>query len=271
MDYSEHPAPPPLDSVVRCFWFLRGDLGVDAPETVVPDGRLEIVLHLAEPFSRMEPGTLARRQPRAILSGQLTAPIDLRPNGYADIVGVRFRTAGAAAVVPAPLDELTDRVDSLAGLVPGLEPALFDAVAPLESPAERTDALVRVLSRFVLRDGDELAAAAIRALGAAHAPRVADVADRLGVSARTIERRVAGVSGLAPSLLRRVLRFRRVFPLLESAPRRRWARVAARAGYFDQAHLIRDFRQFAGAPPTAFFRREHELARAILGGDDLPA
>jgi transcriptional regulator GlxA family with amidase domain len=68
-------------------------------------------------------------------------------------------------------------------------------------------------------------------------------------------------------VMRRVLRFRRAFRMLDQAPPGTWAQVAAHAGYFDQAHLIRDFRQFAGAAPSEFFGTEPELARAILAGD----
>jgi transcriptional regulator GlxA family with amidase domain len=100
------------------------------------------------------------------------------------------------------------------------------------------------------------------------APTVASVAMEYSVSARTLERKVLESTGLAPGVLRRVLRFRRAFRALDRARAGTWAEVAARTGYFDQAHLIRDFRQFAGAPPTQFFGNDPDLARAILGQDD---
>ncbi|MGQ0639720.1 MAG: DUF6597 domain-containing transcriptional factor [Gemmatimonadaceae bacterium] len=54
MEYLELAAPPPLGALVRCFWFLRGDDLRADPQVIVPDGRLEIVLHLGDPFQRVE-------------------------------------------------------------------------------------------------------------------------------------------------------------------------------------------------------------------------
>lgn len=74
-------------------------------------------------------------------------------------------------------------------------------------------------------------------------------------------------TGLAPKLLMRVLRFRRAFRLLDRSAAGGWGRVAVSAGYFDQAHLIREFREFAGAAPSVFWESDPELSRALLGGE----
>ena len=61
MNSTEIPAPPPLDEIVRCFWFRRGALTQQAPQVIVPDGRREIVLQLAEPFALVATSGVARR------------------------------------------------------------------------------------------------------------------------------------------------------------------------------------------------------------------
>ncbi|MHB1328050.1 MAG: DUF6597 domain-containing transcriptional factor [Gemmatimonadales bacterium] len=108
MDYSERAAPPPLDSLIRCFWFMRGQAGNGPPEPVVADGRLEIVLHLADPFRRYAADGTTELQARVLLAGQMTAPLQLRPSGIVDVVGIRFRTTAAASFLRTPLMELTD-------------------------------------------------------------------------------------------------------------------------------------------------------------------
>lgn len=267
MNYVELPATPPLDSLVRCFWFLRGgDLGGES-QVIVPDGRLEIILHLGDPFARVDPDGRTVRQAATLVSGQLTTPLSLSATGETDIVGIRFRTAAAGAVLRLSLCELTDRIESLTCASSILADALFAAGARTREPAARAAALSRALLRFVAATPDPLSAALVRSLDAPHAPRVSRVADAYGISARTVERRVLASTGLPASTLRRVLRFRRAFRMLDQAPPGTWARVAAHAGYFDQAHLVRDFRRFAGAAPSHFFRTDPDLARAIMSGN----
>lgn len=268
MQYTEVVAPAPLDALVRCFWFLSGDDLGNEPQVIVPDGRLEIILHLAEPFQRLDAADNRHMQATALVSGQLTAPIRLLPGGTADVVGIRFRTAAARAVLPLALAELTDRVESLGDVFPQLARALHDAAARSHDIAARVEALSRVLTRFVVRSPDSLATAVLRSLDSNHAVRLGLIADHFGVTARTLERRLREHAGLPPNVMRRLLRFRRAFRLLDQAAPGTWAQVAAHAGYFDQAHLIRDFRQFAGTSPSEFFGRSPDLARAILGGAD---
>ncbi len=267
MEYLELPAPPPLDAIVRCFWFLSGAPNGAVAQTVVPDGRVDVVVHLGEPFARLDERGVAHDDAEVLVGGQLAGPLRLVQRGPADVVGVRFRTAGAHAVLDVPLGGLEGAVEPLARLRPALAAALVDAAASAHEPRARATALAAVLGRFVRREPAPLIAAAVRALGSAN-PRVRQVAQRLGVSARTLERRVLAEVGLSPALLHRVLRFRRVFGLLDRDPPGTWARAATEAGYYDQAHLIRDFRAFAGAPPSAFFRGQAHLARAFLGGGE---
>ena len=267
MEYLELKAPPPLDDIVHCFWFLRGAFPAGGePQTVVADGRLEIILHLAEPFSRVDTEGSAK-QADALVSGQLTAPIRLAGNGPGDVVGIRFRTSAAASVLRLPLADLNDRVEPLTDVSRRLSMDLLRAARSREQPVARVSAIARALCRYVSRSPDSLAARATSALEAAHPARIETLARSLGTTTRTLERRVTLATGLPPATLRRVIRFRRAFRMLDGAPRGTWTEVATRSGFADQAHLIRDFRQFAGAAPTDFFADEPDLARAILNAE----
>ena len=84
---------------------------------------------------------------------------------------------------------------------------------------------------------------------------------------RTLQRRFTAEVGVGPKAYQRVVRFRRAFALVSAAPEGGLAAAAHRAGYYDQAHLNRDFRRFAGAPPRAFFRASPALAQAFASSE----
>jgi AraC-like DNA-binding protein len=84
--------------------------------------------------------------------------------------------------------------------------------------------------------------------------RVSVLAREVGWSTRHLSARMATETGLTPKAAVRVMRFGRAQRLLVSAPR--IADVAAECGYFDQAHLTREFRALAGATPGAWLREE---------------
>jgi AraC-like DNA-binding protein len=76
-----------------------------------------------------------------------------------------------------------------------------------------------------------------------------------------LERRFLQDVGVSPKVLCRILRFQQVFRVVEADPT--WANVAVECGYYDQAHLIRDFRQFAEKTPTALFDSQSALTEAF--------
>src|SRR5262249_51778155 len=83
-----------------------------------------------------------------------------------------------------------------------------------------------------------------------------------GVGERQLEREFKAAVGLSPKALARVLRFQRVFQAMERE--KKWVDIAFECGYYDQAHLIADFNQFAGTSPTSFQLDEFELGRHFL-------
>lgn len=267
VQFLEIPAPPALASVVQSFWFLRGNLTGAPAEVIVPDGRMEIVLHLGEPFAQVDERGRARGQVDALAAGQLTGPIRLQPRGESDVIGIRLRSSAARAVLRAPISELNETVTPLAEVRRSLVEVLTDAAARESAPEARVQRLTAVLGRVGVSEPPALVRAAVRALSDPNPPAVHTLARELGTTPRTLERRVLEETGLSPRMLRKVFRFRRAFRLLSGIPAGRWGTVATQAGYFDQAHLIRDFKQFAGASPSAFFGQEPALSTALLGSE----
>jgi transcriptional regulator GlxA family with amidase domain len=83
---------------------------------------------------------------------------------------------------------------------------------------------------------------------------LADFADAAGVGDRQLRRCCHKHSGLAPKQLARMLRFRHASMLLRRGVKD-IAGLALDCGYYDQAHLVRDFRALAGTSPARFMRQ----------------
>jgi transcriptional regulator GlxA family with amidase domain len=91
---------------------------------------------------------------------------------------------------------------------------------------------------------------------------VDQLASSAGVSSRQLERRFLQEVGVGPKLLARIVRFQQVFRAVDQL-NPAWATVAVECGYYDQAHLIRDFNQFAQQTPAVLFASQSALTESF--------
>jgi AraC-like DNA-binding protein len=160
------------------------------------------------------------------------------------VLGLRLPPGAAPVLLGVPADALRDQRPELADLWGARAACPWrDAVAAGGAAAlER-----RVAVRLGERGGPARDAAVVaRLVAAGH--DAAEVADRLGVTTRTLHRRSLAAFGYGPRTLGRVLRLQRVLPLLDAGLP--LADVAQRAGYADQPHLSREVRALAGRSPA---------------------
>jgi AraC-like DNA-binding protein len=83
---------------------------------------------------------------------------------------------------------------------------------------------------------------------------IAELRRELGWSHRLFIARFRETIGLAPKQFGRLARFARLLDSAEAAPHQNWADLSASAGFFDQAHCIREFHSFAGVTPAEYIR-----------------
>jgi len=81
---------------------------------------------------------------------------------------------------------------------------------------------------------------------------VGNVAEKFNMNSRSLERIFAEEIGVSPKYLNRVMQFNNALQILKYEPGIRWAELATRAGYYDQAHMIKAFLEFAGMSPANY-------------------
>jgi AraC-like DNA-binding protein len=97
--------------------------------------------------------------------------------------------------------------------------------------------------------------------------RIASVTKRTGLSARHFQRRFTAQIGLSPKLYARTIRFDAALSAHRRDPTRTWTEIAHEAGYFDQAHFVRECHALVQAAPSQFIDRITEVG-GIIGIDD---
>jgi AraC-like DNA-binding protein len=234
------PVDGALSRFVLGFW--QGGRAAEAGETfrILPDGSLDLVW------------ALGTDTPHSIAFGTTTRPREAALTEGTVYFGIRFRPGAAHRFLDrGDLSRLTDHdTPCLMRSDRDLAPRLADS-GDFE---RRADLMARHLSTLAADvDDTDLAEAAARLIAARGGQlRIGEMAAQLGVTRRQLERKCRRDLGVSPKMLARILRFRRAAGLIASGQVRSGADLAVAGGYVDQAHLIREFQEFAGTTPRLF-------------------
>ncbi len=165
---------------------------------------------------------------------------------------------GAYTLLGLPMDELSDQLVDLVDVLGGTGRRLAQQLREASSWRQR----FALMDQFLLRRLDrgprpspEVGWAWERLVATGGAVPIGRIADEVGWSHRHLIARFRQQVGLRPKTAARLVRFDGVWQRIDERRPLDWGQVAADAGYADQAHLVRDFRQFTG---TTGPRRPHE-------------
>ena len=188
--------------------------------------------------------------------------------GFQEGIQVRLTPLGARALFGLPMLELTNRVVELDDLLGRRGDELIERLWSVDSWEGRFALLDQAIAaRFdrAPHPDSELAWAWGRMRSSAGRTSVSGLAGELGWSHRRLIARFREGIGLPPKAIGRVLRFERVSGLLQRVEEPRLAEVALDCGYYDQAHLNRDFREFAGTTPSEYLARRLPPGGGVAG------
>lgn len=265
MDYRELIPAQRLQPYVRCYWTLRAPPAATgpSPQRVLPDGCVEMVVNLGARFLRHGDDGSTETQPPTLLVGPTTRHISIAPSGEIRLVGIRFRPGGALPFLVVSPNEVRDVAPALDEVAPPFESDIAERLA-FAAPGTEGSILDSELTTRLLRARrltDRRVRASVRAAFTAARPvRVDSLLQLTGLSARQLERQFRESVGFGPKTLCRLARFQRVVRVIEPGAAVRWARVAAENDYADQAHLAREFREFAGVTLTEYARELHPMS-----------
>lgn len=182
-------------------------------------------------------------------------------SGVARAVVVHFKPGWSPQLLGVPAITLTDRIVPLADVWGRTGATLSDELLATVEVDDMLGLLSRTLDARGQREepaSASLVRRAVRLLEEGEG-RVERLAERLGVTARHLRRAFAESVGIGPKEFARTVRLSRAVKMATSSID--WARIASDAGYYDQAHLIRDFRELVGLTPGTFLTTLQRRAR----------
>jgi AraC-like DNA-binding protein len=268
----KHFPAPPLNEMVELFWY-RGhetaDMGAAPREAILPDGCAHLVFNLSENriglYEQIESNRLTTLG-GSIFCGPRSSAYAIVPAAVT-IIGVLFRPGGVFRLLSAPAKEFRNTQVPLELILggDGLRHQLIAAATPA--------AQFLVLEKFLLRRLQRSLSLhravryAVSAFEHDSFLSVAALLEKIGLSERRFSRIFNEQIGLTPKLFQRVRRFQRTMSSLPASGEVDWAGTATANGFYDQAHLINDFRSFSSVTPSDFFasrivQRNHLPLRA---------
>ncbi|MFJ6388098.1 helix-turn-helix domain-containing protein [Streptomyces sp. NPDC091972] len=241
---------------------------------LVPTGRATLLISLAEPFTQVR--RLGVRGGGSGSIGSLVVGLEDRPAicthpGGQEAIRVEFTPLGAYRLFGMPMSELTNLTVEIRDVLGPDAGCLVERMAATPDWAARFDLLdAALLARLEHgpRPAPEVGHAWQLLAGSAGALPIARIADEVGWSQGYLTRRFTQQVGLTPKASARVLRFRRAVALLGRGAAS-LAEISMACGFYDQAHLNREFRAIAGTTPGQMVAsRRVEGAVALSGSAD---
>jgi AraC-like DNA-binding protein len=260
---------PRLAETVASMWFGEGKVAYRR-DRILPSGQSQLLINLGPPQYRIEPGPPEVRVPFVDVwySGLHQGPIDTEaPHGNA-LLGVAFSARGTFPWLGERMDGLSDRIIALADALGdgalALRERLLNTVS-LESRFKVVERwlIARLKPRNLVHPAVRWAVDRIAATGGRLS--IEELAVQTGFTRKHLGNLFQQQVGLSPKSLARVHRFRGALDILNRANGEvPWVALAEQCGFYDQSHLINEFRRFTGFSPVELARRDRPDTGSVV-------
>lgn len=262
MEYQTFQPHPELASLIKCYWTLDSPKeDVPQSQNIVPDGCMEMIFHYGDLYKQYIDGE-AIVQPRNCVFGQLTQPLRIEPTGITGIFSVRFHHDGFIPFATIPIKNMDDRAIPLEELFGSTGTELGQKIFLAQTIGEKIE-LVETFLRERLNPEtiDKIVQSTIDILlnGNGQIP-VNELSKQISINRRQLERRFSSTIGLSPKQLSKTIRLQSVLKQLLNKEYTSLTALAHDAEYYDQAHFIKDFKEFTGYTPKEFYGDNLQLS-----------
>jgi AraC-like DNA-binding protein len=271
MDYKQYDASDELQPFIKCFWTLEAPASsLPEKQSIVPDGCMEMIVHYGDLFKQYLADGSFIIQPRSFVFGQITSPLEIEPTGRTGLVAARFHPDGFLPFALMPINEMHNKA------VP-LQLAFGKAGMQLENEvvkAATAEHRIQLIESFLLNKlqtaevTDRIAKLGVEALLKSKGLlSVDELTEQLQVNRRQMERKFSAAIGLSPKQLMKIIRLQATLKMMNDKKFTSLTSLAYENGYYDQAHFIKDFKEFTGVSPKEFYAGNLKMSTLFTGKD----
>jgi len=240
-----------LRPYVKHYWHLKTVGDSASMARTVPTGMMSLIFHRG---NRLLSVNENRFHPRAFLGGQESTFADLQYKGQIDMITVVFRPAGVRAFFSLPLNKA-------AGLRLSSEEMEDKQLLQLENAligTEEEDLSILLIEKFLMTRLTHLATHNLNRINTtlrlieSGETDISRLADAACLSTKQYSRIFLEHTGVNPKEFSRTIRFQRALHLLEKHPHISFTALAFECGYYDQSHMIKEFKSYSGYTPGEY-------------------
>jgi AraC-like DNA-binding protein len=268
MNYQTYQPHPDLSALVKFYWTLEVPFDPsNQRQKIIPDGCIEMTFNLEDGIKRYTSENDFIVHPCAMVMGQRTKSYFIEPLGNVNSFAICFYPYGFANFVCTPLENLVDvetPIESLFGETPAKE--LEQKIIQAASTQKR----IEVIETFLLnklhqnKTIENLVKTTVDTLLATNGSSSINQILRNDLSKRRqLERNFRKQVGISPKQLGKVLRLQTALKMLLNN-NESLTNIAYESEYFDQAHFIKDFKEFTGTTPKEFLGNENMVLSTLF-------
>jgi AraC-like DNA-binding protein len=271
MNYQTFEPDQDLTAFIKCYWTLESPKE-ETPEkqTIVPDGCMEMIFHYGDLYKQYLDNGNSIIQPRCFVIGQLTRPLEIEPTGKTGIFSVRFQPEGFLPFTTNSIKEMENTAVSLEKLFGNDGLGIKQQILNANSTSERIKLIeIFLLDRLTdLETVDRIVKSTVETIITANGQLPVDELSKLTqVNRRQLLRKFSSAIGLSPKQLSRTIRLQAALKMLMSDQFSNLANLAYENEYYDQAHFIKEFKEFTGSTPKEFYGTHLKMSSLFYGTD----
>lgn len=247
--------PPHLSNIIKHFLIIESDYPELMEHHFFPDGNSGMVFHYGDPFVQ---------HPESFIYGQVNKFRRIQSVGKIGMLVLVFQPHGSHLLLGIPAIELSDEIRSLSDFWGAEAGALEDQVLHAADNAERIEILESFLTKKLnhFLDPDPVIQKSLELIYTHHGlTPIHELNKILQVSERQLERKFRENIGISPKNFSNVIRLQFFLRLFRTKPpQKSLTEIGYESGYYDQAHLIREFRKSVGLSPGQYIFKTNRLA-----------